>query len=108
MFSTALGELNAPSLDYVFYKMTWAEYQLRLYSFNRQKEREDRNFREVAWSALWSFNADPKKLPKTKQQFWKIGEEIKQDRDLAERRKVAIQKAKEQFIKESNERKVKG
>lgn len=107
MFSFAIGELNAPSLHYVFYKMTWAEYQLRLFSYNRQCEREDKNFREVAFHAMWSFNADPKLLPKTKEKYWAIGEDRKRKSKITDAHKIAMLKAQEQYQKEVNERKVK-
>lgn len=88
--------------------MTWAEFQLRLFSYNRQCEREDRNFREVAFNAMWSFNADPKKLPKTKEKYWQIGREKVQKSKLTEKQRIAFLKATEEYNRKVNERAVKG
>jgi hypothetical protein len=74
--------------------MTWAEFQIRAYAYTRIQEREDIRFREVAWNSLIGFHADPKKLPKNRQSFWKIGNKRPGLTDsMAER----IKKAQEQY-----------
>lgn len=88
--------------------MTWAEFQLRLFSYKRQCEREDRNFREVAFNALWSFNVDPKSLPKSKDKFWQIGKEAKSKSKITEAHRQAFLKAQQDYNNKVNERKVKG
>lgn len=94
-------------MHYVLYEMTWAEYELRLFSYKRQKEREDRNFREVAFNAMWSFNVDPKSLPKTREKFWSIGsDEVKKD-SLTDAQREAFLKATQKYKQEVNERKSK-
>lgn len=87
--------------------MTWAEFQLRLFSYNRQCEREDRNFREIAFNAMWGFNFDPKKLPRTREKYWSIGNDGKTKSTISEAQRIAMLKAQEQYNKEVNERKVK-
>lgn len=90
-------------MNYVLYEMTWKEFELRMFSYKRQKEREDRNFREVAWNSLISFNVKPQSIPKTKDRFWSIGDNnVKQTR--------ASEKARELLLLETqkyNERKSK-
>ena len=79
MISFALGELNC-SLQYL-YTMTMAEFNIRLFSFNRQAERQDMLFREVSYYSMIGSHLNPKKLPKTKQQFWALPSEEKNTRD---------------------------
>lgn len=57
----ALGELNCPSLDYV-YRMTWAEFKLRLIAFNRTETRQMYKLRRLAWVTFIAPYQDPKKL----------------------------------------------
>lgn len=61
MISVALGELRCPSLIYV-YRMTWAEFNLRLISFDREQKRNEHLARNIAWSAYIAPHQDPKKL----------------------------------------------
>lgn len=76
--------------------MTWAEFQIRLYSYRRQQERLDLRAREIAWTSLIGSHSNPKKLPKTKQKFWQIGDNtIKQTSAMQD----AIKKAQEQYLK---------
>ena len=89
-------ELNCPSLDYV-YSMTWAEFQIRAFAYNRMQEREDYRAREIAWASLVGFHVNPKKLPKNKERFWSIG---KKTSNVTESMKEAIRKAKEQYLKD--------
>ncbi len=77
--------------------MTWAEFQLRLFAYKRECDRNDRNFREVAFAALWSFNVDGKKLPKSKQKFWPIGSEVKK---VSKKALTAFERAMLQYKKE--------
>tara|TARA_R110000796_G_scaffold93135_3_gene197608 strand:+ start:1832 stop:2095 length:264 start_codon:yes stop_codon:yes gene_type:complete len=82
--------------------MTWAEFNLRLFSYNRIKEAERKDLREVAWSNfLASFHSDPKRFPKTKQEFWAIGKD-QQKRGVSSAAKEAFLKATQQYNKEVN------
>lgn len=87
----ALGELQCPSLDYV-YRMTWAEFQLRLISFNRMQEDKILIARRLAWVSLIAPNYDPKKLKSmTEERLWSIGNK---------KFKRVSDKSKERFIEE--------
>ena len=78
--------------------MTWAEFQIRAYAFNRMEQRKDLRAREIAWASLISFHSDPKKLPKTKDKFWQIG--IAQKIGISDAHKEAIKKAQDQYLKD--------
>ena len=55
--------------------MTMAEFNIRLFSFNRQREYNEMLVREQAYYSMIGSHLDPKKLPKTKQQFWTLPSE---------------------------------
>ena len=79
--------------------MSWAEFQIRAYAYQRMQEKKDLRAREVAWSALIAPNADPKKLPRTKDKFWQIGiKETTITDDMRER----IREAQEKYKKDKN------
>lgn len=69
-----MGELNCPSLDYV-YRMSWAEFNLRLFSYKRVSEGELIKLRRLAWITYIAPHQDPKKLRGMKEEkWWRIGE----------------------------------
>lgn len=68
----ALFELGCPSLDYV-YRMTWAEFRIRLFAYHRQEKKELYRLRELAWITFIAPYQDPKKLKgMTKERFWSL------------------------------------
>ena len=89
-------ELNCPSLEYVL-DMTWAEFRIRMYGYNRMQEREDLRTREIAYNALIAPNSDPKKLPKSKNKYWQIG--VKEEVNIESMVEV-MKQAREQYNKE--------
>jgi hypothetical protein len=89
-------ELQCPSYDYVL-DMTWAEFQIRAFGYNRMKEKEEVLAREIAWNSLIGSHYNPKKLPKSKDQFWKIGNKKNVS---SERMQAAIKQAQEDYFKE--------
>ncbi len=80
--------------------MTWAEFQIRAYAYNRMQEREDLRFREVAWASLIGAHVNPKKLPKSKQNFWQIGAKKS---GLTEAMQERMKQAQEQYYKDVKE-----
>lgn len=77
MISFALGELNCPSLDYV-YRMSWAEFNLRLFSYKRVNDGELIKLRRLAWITYIAPHQDPKKLRGLREErWWRIGERAK-------------------------------
>lgn len=95
----AIGELNCPSLDYV-YRMTWAEFRIRLFSYNRQQLSEWYKVREVAWNSLIGSHYNPKKLPRTKDLFMKL--DSKKKPLMTDAMIERIIEVKEQFNKDKN------
>lgn len=66
----ALGELKCPSLDYV-YAMTWAEFRIRLYAYNRMEKTTLYKVREIAYNARYGSHINTKKIP-TLEQFMQL------------------------------------
>jgi hypothetical protein len=91
-------ELKCPSLDYV-YSMTWAEFQIRAYAYNREQDLISYRFRKVGFSAMWAFHSDPKKLPRREDKYWEIGE---QTTTLNDNQIEAIKAAVERYKQEIN------
>ncbi len=68
----SINELGCPSLEYV-YRMTWAEYRIRLYAYNREEKKKLYRLRELAWITFIAPYQDPKKLTgMTKERFWSL------------------------------------
>lgn len=99
MISFALGELKCPSYDYVL-DMTWAEFQIRAFAYRRMQEKKELLAREGAWASLIGSHYNPKKLPKSKDKFWRIG--VK-ERKVDDRMKEAIRRAQEEYFKKKKE-----
>ena len=52
--------------------MSFAEFQIRLFAYQRVQEREWDKVRFVAFNAMRGSHLDPKKMPKTLQTFLKL------------------------------------
>ena len=89
-------ELNCPSLEYVN-AMTWAEFQIRSYGWKRSDERESYKFRKIGFAAMWAFHGDFKRMPKSENKFWQIGNKEISTTDAMQE---AIKKAREDYFKE--------
>ena len=96
MISVCLGELGINSYEYL-YTMTMAEFNIRLFSFKRLKRDNEILFREVAWQSLIGSHLDPKKIPKSRQEFWKIGDESKTNQESINKMKEAILNAQKEY-----------
>ena len=54
--------------------MTWAEFKLRLFAYNRVQENETLKLRRLSWITFIAPYQDPKKLRgMTEERWWKIG-----------------------------------
>ena len=54
--------------------MTWAEFQIRLFAFNRHTESEMIKLRRLAWITYIAPHQDPKRLRgMSENKWWKIG-----------------------------------
>jgi len=99
----SIGELNCPSLQYV-YDMTWAEYLIRLYAYNRIRKKQLRDVREIAWASLVGPHQNPKKLPKTIEAYWPLDGKPQVNDFLRDRIKFAQDEYKERLKKLNNGR----
>jgi len=64
----AIGELDCPSYDYVL-RMSWAEFRIRLFSYNRQEKNDWYKVREVCYQIYVSNWQNPKKKPISKERY---------------------------------------
>lgn len=105
VISLALYELRCPSLTYV-YNMTWAEFLIRLFAWQRNKREADLLNRELAWISYIAPHQDPKKMKKNIKQFWPLpyDDEINTD-DKKDKRKQAMLKAMKQYQEEVKKKK---
>ena len=68
------------------------------------RNNEDYLFREIAWSALVGPNSNPKKLPKSKQQFWPLVSDKKKKAVLNEKMMKRIKEAQDKYFRELKEK----
>lgn len=94
----SLSELGCPSLDYV-YKMTWAEYRIRLHGWKVRQKRMDYRQRDVMYQILLSGWADPKKKPPSIDAYWDISGN---QNDSKLHSLEALKRAKEEYNKSKN------
>ena len=93
----ALCEFGCSNLDEV-YNMTWCEFRIRQYGYNRMQEREWYKVREVAFASIIGSHLDPKKLP-TKEKFMPLGK----SKDLvSEKMRETMKNAILQYNKEKD------
>ena len=56
--------------------MSWSEFKLRLFSYNRQQEDELLKLRRLAWVTLIAPYQDPKKLRGKKDRDWETSRSL--------------------------------
>lgn len=74
-----------------------AEFNIRLFAFKRMSTNRELLVREVAYYSMIGSHLNPKKLPKSKQAFWSIGQDSKIDKERMDKMKEAMRKAVEQY-----------
>ena len=79
----ALCEYGCPSLEYV-YDMTWAEFRIRQFAYNRKQKRDWFKIREVAFASIIGPHLDPKKLP-SKERFMPLSDKSEVNEAMKER-----------------------
>ena len=80
--------------------MTWAEFQIRAFAYRRMQEKKELLAREIAWAGLIGSHYNPKKLPKSKDKFWRIGTKKKV---TDTRMQEAIKAAQDEYFKKKKE-----
>lgn len=74
-----------------------AEFNIRLFAFKRMSRDRELLFREVAYSSLIGSHYDPKKIPKSKQEYWRIGGENSIDLERKKQLAEMMRSKREQF-----------
>lgn len=92
MIAFALGELNCPSLEYV-YDMCWNEFQIRLFAYKRMDLYKWQQLRELMWITYIAPHQDYKKMAKRKEILLPLNGDRKQGIGVSEAHK-------ELFLKE--------
>lgn len=68
-----MGELGIKDLHNVLFELSWAEFQLRLFAYERQANNRRADLRMIGWASfLSSFHTDGKKMPKRITDYWKL------------------------------------
>ena len=89
----ALFEYGCPSLEYV-YDMTWAEFKMREFAYDRKQEKDWFKIRELAYASIIGPHLDPKKVP-SKERFMPLGKKPGISEKMRERMKEAIKEYKD-------------
>jgi hypothetical protein len=82
--------------------MTWAEFQIRLFAYNRIQKMEWLKLRELAWASLIGSHYDPKKLPKSKDSFMPLDNDKVKQQGITDIQKEAFLKATKQYLTIAN------
>jgi len=91
--SKCLGELKCTYNEYC--EMTWSEFQLRLFAYNRMQKEEWHRTRFVAYQVYVSNWANSKKKPLSIDKYFSLDET--KSKTLNDTQRNAILKAQEQY-----------
>jgi hypothetical protein len=80
--------------------MSFAEFQIRLFAYERMQLKEWEKTRFIAWSAFIGSHQDPKKSPKTIDKFLPLGNKPKAS--VTEEQRQRFLEVTEQYLKEKN------
>src|SRR5690554_2391019 len=94
----ACGELGLRLEE--FYEMPWCEFLIKSYAYSRMQEEKLRHTRLIAYSAQIGSHLDPKKLPRSIDQFMPIGNEKSVEKS---NKSVIFEDMKELFKKRMQE-----
>lgn len=101
MISFACGELGCTLGE--AYDMTWAEFRIRSFAFNRVSKRQAKLFREVAYEVHGVKYMFGNKKPPKKEAYWPIDGGVNQG--VSDKAKQRFSKAWEEYqrkVKEKN------
>lgn len=85
--------------------MSWSEYLIRLYGYERSENLEWIKTRRVAYASLIGSHLDPKKLPKSEMAYMPLnGEGKSKDKGISQSHQEAFLQATKQYLLEKNER----
>lgn len=81
--------------------MTWAEYRIRLFAYERIQKRLDYRQRDIMYQTYVSNWMSDKKKPVSINKFWKLDDVD----DVARERRIAkLRAAQEKYLQEKNAR----
>ena len=89
----AVGELGLRLEE--FYDMPFCEFRIKAYAYKRMQEERLRHTRMIAYYSAVGPHLDPKKLPKTIDEFMRIGNNPKKSRVSDEMRELYKQRMDE-------------
>lgn len=87
------------------YDMTWAEFQIRLFAYQRRDLYEWQKLRELMWTTYIAPHQDPKKMVKRKEQFLPLHKDKKISGGVSEQQKEHFLKAYKKWQEESSKSK---
>jgi len=93
--SLCLGEFNCSYEEYC--NMTWAEFQLRLFAFNRMQKREWEKIAEISTNIIIAGFIDGKEKKKRINQIRKAYLQESTSKGLTEAMRKTILKAQEEY-----------
>tara|TARA_R110000868_G_scaffold359172_1_gene621022 strand:+ start:259 stop:504 length:246 start_codon:yes stop_codon:yes gene_type:complete len=79
--------------------MTWAEFLIRQHAYHRIEKNEWYKVREMAYASLIGSHVDPKKLPKSKDKFIPLDNDVNNSNSISEAARKAILKAQQEYNK---------
>ena len=95
MVSLCLGEFNCSYEEYC--NMTWAEFQLRLFAFNRMQKREWEKIAELSTNIIIAGFIDGKEKKKRINQIRKAYLETTSSNGMTEAMRKTILKAQQEY-----------
>jgi hypothetical protein len=81
------------------YDMSFAEFQIRLFAYRRVQEREWEKIRFIGWCATTGSHMNPKKLPKSLNQFMPLSLDKKTATGISEAQKQRFLEATKEYVK---------
>lgn len=82
--------------------MSFAEFQIRLFAWQRTEERAWEKVRLLAWYAMTGSHQDPKKMPKSINQFMKLKIDKPNNSRVSDEMKARFIEATKEYLKQSN------
>jgi len=81
--------------------MSFAEFQIRLFAWSRMQEREWEKVRILAWYSMVGSHMDPKKMPKTLNNFMSLGID-KKENVISDAQKQRFLEVTAEYVKQVN------
>ena len=82
--------------------MSFAEFQIRLFAYKRVQDREWEKVRLLAWHAMTGSHQNPKKMPKSLNEFMRLDLDYKQKSTLSQVSIDAFLSATKDYLAEKN------